>query len=82
MAKEKYYLVMSVYNEPEGTTIEACDAESAAEAYAEWSDNHGDYEIAGGNAIDLTVIGPCGTVSKFRVSGRTTTIYIASERNE
>lgn len=64
----------------DGKVMEAYDARSAAERWAEWEDAHSaDYWIVGGETASVTVRDMSdGTETNFRINGEQTAVYSAS----
>ena len=77
----KSFIVRSKYTGIEGSDIEAFDHEDAAEKYAEWSDQQGDYSIIQGNDEVLEIESPDSVIKKFRVYGEVQNVYYAREES-
>jgi len=78
--------VWRVWRSDEGSTeddareVRASDAEQAAEDFAEWDDSQSaEYSIARGNEALISVRGPDGSLSTFKVEGEYVPHYIARE---
>lgn len=79
MVLMKTFKVISEYVGEEGHELKAFDHEAAAEEYAEWEDQMGDYSFANGKSEVITVEGPNGDRKKFRVSAEQSVTYMADE---
>jgi len=63
----------------ESQKIHACGFEEAAEKYAEHYDSQGDYNLANGNEITVTVQDEKGEQRRFKLSAEPTVNYSAEE---
>lgn len=71
--------------EEDAREVEACDSETAAEDYAEWSDSNGDYTIVRGSEATLHVRrtdDEAAEVEVFVVTGESVPHYSATPKRE